>query len=236
MFNKIEDLVSLADAAGMPKTAAQVVNYGIGIIKKTNDFEKALIEWYNLPIHNQTWTQFKQHFTDAQNELRKIRGPKLRDTQFHQANQVSELKADFAKLKDELISSVNALADSQHQEQVQEQEAMNAATGINSAILQLLQQMQGQLADKQPPAQTGSDATIVALLQQMQAQMNLNQSGGNKPSQRRRQRKNISKYCWSHGACSHESKDCKSPRKGHQWNATFENKMKGSEDFCKPCE
>ena len=141
MFNKIEDLANLAEAAGMPKTDAQIVNYGINLIKKTNNFEQALLTWYNLPVLNQTYQQFKKHFAEAQRELRKIRGPKLRDTKFLQANQVSELKADFQKLKDEVVSSVNALAEV-HQEQAYDQEAMNATTAVNSTILQLLQQMQ----------------------------------------------------------------------------------------------
>ena len=72
MFNKIDDLVQLADAAGVPKTDAQIVNYGISFIKKTNDFEQALMSWYNLPVVDQTYARFKTHFTDAQRELRKV--------------------------------------------------------------------------------------------------------------------------------------------------------------------
>ena len=77
MYNKIDDLVSLAEAANMPKTEAQIVNYGLAIIKKTNDFEQALLTWYALPAMNQTYAQFKQHFSTAQRELKKIRGARL---------------------------------------------------------------------------------------------------------------------------------------------------------------
>ena len=41
-------------------------------------------------------------------------------------------------------------------------------------------------------------------------------------------------YCWSHGACAHESKDCNKPRPGHKKEATFSNKMGGSVRFCQP--
>ena len=47
-------------------------------------------------------------------------------------------------------------------------------------------------------------------------------------------RKNTKFYCWSHGACAHSSSFCKFPKEGHQWQASFENKMGGSTDFCNP--
>ena len=43
MFNKIEDLRALAEAAHVPKTDAQLVNQGLDLIKKTNNFEQALL-------------------------------------------------------------------------------------------------------------------------------------------------------------------------------------------------
>ena len=33
---------------------------------------------------------------------------------------------------------------------------------------------------------------------------------------------NLSKYCHTHGACSHSSKDCKSKKEGHKDAATYE--------------
>ena len=215
MFSKIKDLAQLAEAAGMPKTEAQIVNYGIAIVKRTNDFETAFMNWFNLPAVDQTYQRFKSHFSDAQHELCKIQGSKLHDTQFHQANQVSELQADFSKLKDELITSVNTLSAAQRQEQASDHESMNATTDINAAILTLLQQMQTQMMNQNSQGGGGGGAT--------------------NDSPRRCTRRTTSKYCWSHGACAHESKDCKSPRRGHKRNATFENKMNGSTEFCQDC-
>ena len=40
------------------------------------------------------------------------------------------------------------------------------------------------------------------------------------------------KYCWTHGGCNHEGRDCRTPRRGHQVDATFENKMNGSNYYC----
>ena len=35
-------------------------------------------------------------------------------------------------------------------------------------------------------------------------------------------------YCWTHGACSHPSAQCRNPAVGHQWTATFRNMMNGN--------
>ena len=35
-------------------------------------------------------------------------------------------------------------------------------------------------------------------------------------------------YCWSHGRCRHTSDGCRTPKEGHQREATFENLMGGS--------
>ena len=65
MFNKIEDLRDLAVAANNPYTDTQLVNFGLDFIKKTNDYEKALIAWYNHHPTQQTYQAFKTHFIDA---------------------------------------------------------------------------------------------------------------------------------------------------------------------------
>ena len=49
-------------------------------------------------------------------------------------------------------------------------------------------------------------------------------------------RTNISRYCWTHGACAHDSKNCRNKADGHRNNATFQNKLGGSTRFCNPQE
>ncbi len=41
-----------------------------------------------------------------------------------------------------------------------------------------------------------------------------------------------SKYCHTHGATVHTSWWCKKPKDGHQYEATFQNKMGGSTKNC----
>ena len=45
-------------------------------------------------------------------------------------------------------------------------------------------------------------------------------------------RRFANKYCWKHGSCAHNSANCNDEAEGHKKEATFENKMGGSKDFC----
>ena len=45
-------------------------------------------------------------------------------------------------------------------------------------------------------------------------------------------RRTTDKYCWTHGACAHDSAHCTAKANGHQDSATFENKLGGSKAFC----
>ena len=41
-----------------------------------------------------------------------------------------------------------------------------------------------------------------------------------------------SKYCWTHGGCGHESQTCEAKATGHKDEATFSNRMGGSNAYC----
>ena len=58
IFNAIEALVELAEAANLPKSQAQIINYGLAIIRKTSDFEHAQTGWYSRPPVEHTWQNF----------------------------------------------------------------------------------------------------------------------------------------------------------------------------------
>ena len=47
-----------------------------------------------------------------------------------------------------------------------------------------------------------------------------------------RPRRNVSHYCWTHGACAHFSQDCNFKAPGHKVDAMFTNKMGGSTYYC----
>ena len=40
------------------------------------------------------------------------------------------------------------------------------------------------------------------------------------------------RYCWSCGCCSHWSKNCPNKKRGHKNDATFKNRLNGSNTNC----
>lgn len=93
---------------------------------------------------------------------------------------------------------------------------------------------------------TATDTALVELMKTMQEmQKSMKQMQDNMKQQQLENCKHChpqipaySKYCWSCGACCHNSTDCfpEKMKPGHQDSATFENKMGGSTQNCnKPC-
>lgn len=93
--------------------------------------------------------------------------------------------------------------------------AFTASQNVNLEILEILQEMKGTLRSVGSNSNGNSGGVG-----------NRNRNSGG------RKRKNTSKYCWSHGACAHDSKDCKSKKPGHCDEATHANKMGGSKKNC----
>ena len=222
MFNLVEDLAKAAIAANLPKSQAQLVNYGLHVVKKTADFERALGDWYDRPPHEHTWVNFKTHFTAAQRKLKKIRGPTVRDTTFHQVNQLAtKLTEDFSSFKSDVLTSLHDLGTS-------------PPPGIVQPLPPSSYQRNVETANAMPSVPTD----LAQLIKDLQDKVNRLSVGSTHvtPPVRRsfRPRRNTEHYCWTHGAFAHDSKDCKHKASGHQDAATFQNKMGGSTYYCQP--
>lgn len=90
IFDPIQELEQLAIAGSRPYTQPQLVDIGVAIISNTHDFETALLNWHSRDPLDQTWTNYKSHFTTAREFLRKVCGKTRRSTGFHQANMIAE--------------------------------------------------------------------------------------------------------------------------------------------------
>ena len=88
LFNKINDLMDLANAAGSPYSAPQVINMGYILINKTGKFSTGIREWNCIPQAQRTWDAFQTHFTQAHRELRESGELEFRETPFNTANLV----------------------------------------------------------------------------------------------------------------------------------------------------
>ena len=86
-----------------------------------------------------------------------------------------------------------------------------------------------------------TNAEMLRLIQDMQHQMiqlKASNGGNATPDNQNPHRshfrhcRNLSSYCWTHGACSHQSKDCRNKRQGHKDEASVANKLGGSTSYC----
>ena len=239
LFNLIEDLEKIAEAANVPKTVGQRINYGLDIIRTTGEFENSLITWYARPNDQHTWANFKTHFTEAHTELSRVRGASMRGSAFHQANAtVAALSAEMHNIRNDLVESINSLSFQESDDTSPppteesppiDNHLLNAAMSNQTALITAIQDLQSQIRD----LSSSTDRTT---------QEGRGRGRGGRYSGRgrgrgrygsyQRHRPNISKYCWTHGACAHESSVCETPAPGHKNEASFKNKMGGSTAYC----
>ena len=218
----IEQLQKKATDAGIPYSEAQLLEFGLTLIKSTRDFEKALGEWHAKPTNQKTWITFKSHFRDAQTELKAIRGPTMQQAGYHHANMLAEqLRVDLNNQQTEMLAMVQGLTQVEDEPHMpREMEVANAATiDVQHQIFELLRTMQ----------------------EAQSTNTNTTNRGGNRNGTRRCRktpddasfpRQVTDKYCWTHGACNHKSDACNRKAPGHRDAATKENRMNGSNAFC----
>ena len=208
VFNKVNDLMDLASAAGAPYTANQLINFGYVIINKTGKFTTGIREWNRLPENQKTWETFMLHFTTAHRELRESGELTVSETPFQTANLIQEVvegvqqalnpTPDEEADAEEIFHHANVAADASMQQ-----------TMLMQQMLQMMQSMQQQINSRVLPTNTTLQSRSTS----------------------KRTRTTVNKYCWSHGACAHTSAECRSKKPGHQDDATFQNMKGGCNDF-----
>lgn len=225
IFRPIEQLRTLAEIAKIPYTESQIVDFGLQLIKSTRDFETALGEWNRTDDNVQTWDLFKDHFTEAQQTLKDIRGPTMAQAGFHHANLLaSEIRTELQHNQEKMFA---IMQENQHTENYDlthenHQQTANAVTSLSvqTETLKVLTELQKQLLN-------------------LTNEVKSNKGGPPKreykktPDDASFSRTNIEFYCWTHGASNHNSNVCSRQAPGHKKDATRDNKMGGSKAFCK---
>ena len=189
--------MDLANAAGLPYSAQQVINLGYLLLNKTGKFHTGIREWNRIPQNQRTWDAFQTYFSQAHCELWESDKLEIRDTPFNTANIVQEViegvqqvlqPAMEASYEAEAANNLQYVAPAEYTQQ----------TVLMEQMLQMMQLMQQQM---------------------QQSSSSRNNNNSNKI------RTKTDKYCWTHGGCAHTSKNCRNKKPGHQDDATFENRM-----------
>lgn len=200
------------------------------VIKNTHDFEKALSEWHNKAKVDKTWANFKDHFKKAQMELKEIRGPAMLQPGQHHANLlVSQIRDDMHTRNAEVMQLIQTvLTENENENEENEESEGNNVNSVNATVKDNVQ------------------VEMLRILRNIATNINNNNNNNSQNGQgggaRRRPRKTpdnanfhrrvTNKYCWTHGGCAHNSTACTRKANGHQDNATFTNRMGGSNAFC----
>lgn len=107
IFTAIDDLVHYVITANSPFTQPQIINMAYLILNKTGLFQRWILDWNARQPQQKTWTNFKLHFREAQQQLRETSTLQQQQSQF-QANAVQEI---ISELKNELRSVTTSTID-----------------------------------------------------------------------------------------------------------------------------
>ena len=111
LYEAVNDLQELATASGMPYSDRQLVSIGLHLIKNMNDYDVCRGKWLNKAVAERTWANFQRHFTDGYHYLLRLRGPTMENTDFQQANYITQqvlaaVQSERAADKEEIFSTV----------------------------------------------------------------------------------------------------------------------------------
>ena len=230
VWTSIEDLIELAEAAGLEYSEEQKLAMALEVLTNVPDFEKACIEWHNTLPATQNWSTFTLHFEAAHDSLAQVRGTTMAQAGYQpmanmMASQYEQIEALKRKIEDMEVQQQQL----QHSPPV-DHAANNAAAAAAAAAT--------AAATGQDTVQAVMLSTLATIAQQLasanSSSNNRNNSNGGAPrNNERRQRRDTSKYCYTHGACAHTGSECRAKTTGHQDTATFSNKMGGSTSHCR---
>ena len=238
LFDQVEDLRKLGDAAQMPYTAPQILNFGIQLIRNTHDFQDALKSWFSKSNADKNWTNFKLHFEDEHDKLQLVRGATMENAGFHQANFIaSQVREEVHNVQTnvlELLQRHHADKENEEPPELVNQQA-NAAKNTDPALsmqmemLKLIKSLQQEVSGLK--AQNNNQNNYQNNPNNYQNNPNNGNYKGNNPNNYQG-RRFTNKYCWSHGACGHDGKVCRFKKENHKDDATFKNRMNGSNHYC----
>ena len=258
LFDDIEDFRVLAQSARVPKTNAQIMDMTLTILKNCGCFTNALIEWKNRPEAEKTWPNLKTHFDTAHQDLQDASDMPIGGTSFQTnvlATQVAEsvsndIRQELNMLQQNVYQALQLSGDQAQKENEPPIKYHNA--GENKSNIGQMEDLKSFFKNQLNNIQEEHKKELDSLKQQVKNVRNNNRRGNrnnNSNSQRDndsdgdeqeeelfwegpRCRSDISKYCWTHGACNHSGTGCRRPAPKHKKNATFSNRMGGSTAFC----
>jgi hypothetical protein len=220
LFEQLKDGQDFAKKGGENLTDATIIRYGYDIIKATGVFDRDCTKWRKMAAAEKTWEEFIQFFTIADDD----RGKNSTTAEAtYTANQVQELIQHelAAFITDQENIAPTAAAPQPASAPTHSAPApLGTSQAVNSAVT---------LEDiKKLICEATSTAT------------NTTNNKQRAPRAKRTQAKAEALldgipvcYCWTHGITrnlNHTSKTCTRPSEGHKTDATYANRLGGSDE------
>ena len=221
IFTEIDKLAVIAEIAKAPMTATQKINMAYILFSKQHVYKSALRKWDEQLEGHQDWEGFKEHLRFAYRALKRTGALTIKDTldRHEVMNMVTAgITNAFHTMQNDRLPTQDPTTFSITSEQslppplLDTIPTSSVATSATSTVSDITMQMMQQLLNQMATQQISTNGTN-------SSRRNPNTCHRN-PNQRF--------YCWRHGACNHPSREYRNKGKGHQDDATFENRMGGS--------
>ena len=230
VFNRIKAFQDLCVLTGNAKTDRQLVQLAYLVFNKTKAFMDSLKAWNAKLLLDKTFANFKIHMREEHHALRQVGALTIRDSEFSQANMIQQL--------------------TDHQQQLTKESNLQLASTMQENFSQAINMLQNTTIDSEDLPSTEqanniSDTTVsntqlLAFLKTLQNKVDRLESKTPSPTTSNtstinpRTGKEFKRYCFSCGCCLHWGKNCPQKKSGHKDDATFKDRMGGSNDNCMP--
>ena len=203
----------------------QLIRWGYQNIKNTGLFNRECEKWRKKAAKEKSWTDFKKHFILAYDDHLKYESSTTTASEAtYTANQVQQI------LQDELSTIMGSTSDSTPPTYPPPLEPAPATANVALTIDDVRRVIQETLASH-APSQSSSQSSSLTTTASRTPRTPLVAQGllRGKPVS----------YCWTHGVTSnlrHTSASCRRKATGHKDEATFSNRMGGSQSSLVPEE
>jgi len=212
IFSKIHKYTTLAESHGTLETDPQLISIGKTTLSNARIFADAVEKWNDKPDADKTWENFKQHFTAAQINYKKVRPTDTIGMHHYTNNTANIVQKVLQQLDTHPIYHTNTQNTTSTHTAAAVTQQPSDISALITAVNDLKNSMPTNIGHNSHPQ---NNATTTQ-------------------TQNRRSRNPFKnqKYCWTHGACNHISKFFTQRAHGHKEEATFSNMLGGSTKRC----
>ena len=238
-----------------------MVTYAYLVFQKTGVFMQSLKEWNTQSTTPKTFENFQRYMRSQYRELKAAGGLTIQNSSLNMTQEIKNHQDEIShNIQEEIRAGITDSMQTVQQQMQMFSMGMNNQENIHPNFGQCSPVYTPEQYHDHTPTpfhQMAPQNNAFAVMQHNQpyAQMmetiktmqntidNLTLSNQNQGRQQRSNKGTLAdlnprtglpwkRYCWSCGCCGHHGRNCPSKKKGHKDDATFKNRMNGSNENC----